>query len=237
MAKDRTFDQIEKDVEKAAEKALIAYSEEISKKMYDCYKRTIDIFYKDYTPKYYRRTYSLYEAATNSPFHGGAYKSQIFNLKKSGSYLNMKITMDIDGKYIEGNPYHADFNPYDPGAGGKEWVFERSYGGFIHGFTRTENRNTWLHGNPTYYDTGRHINRWGNLSRWIPRKTEPKIGVHEYDMGYSTAKHFSGFISKKGKLNIQTDKMIKDLNKTYIKNNAVFDNFFNIEMRKMGLYQ
>lgn len=94
------------------------------------YESAIDMFYSDYDPLYYNRTYSTYEASS-----GYDYLFSSENLKKNGDIFDVGI--NIGKENLDGNPYNAK---------DADWVINRTLKG-IHGlnagsaFGKSRSRN------------------------------------------------------------------------------------------------
>ena len=181
---------LEDKVVTSAKKAFNRFSKDIADGLYECYASAIDYFYSGYSPKYYHRTYSLYEAASTYNFKKNQ-KSILRSFKSNGNpgYL---ITMEIDPKYIQGDPYNRQGQTNDSNR--TEWVFDRAFYNIIHGFTDKENTK-WARQSETkeykkkmtdpngvfYYQTFTSttkgwINRFNEPSKWIEKKTVPTNG-------------------------------------------------------------
>lgn len=86
------------------------------------YEHAIDMFYKDYTPLWYRRTYSTFAASSGA---NGVFTPH--NIRNMGAYWETNIT--IDSNNIVGHPYRAD----------TDWVFTRTFLKGIHGINSRAN--------------------------------------------------------------------------------------------------
>lgn len=85
------------------------------------YEEVIQDFYDDYSPHIYNRTEATFEAS--SGYHN-LYSSKNIEPIKGG----YKVGINVSSDNIPENPYEAD----------KDWVFERTFGKGIHGYTRAE---------------------------------------------------------------------------------------------------
>lgn len=175
--------KIEKKVTYAAKKAFVQFSNDIAEGLYICFASAIDYFYSTYTPNSYYRTKSLYKGT--STYNIDKNRQKIFRPLKTPNGSGYTICMEIDPKYIPGNPYHQKKDPNRT-----EWVFNRSFYEIIHGFTADENKR-WARKPYTYktkhadqngvfYYTEHTIegwtNRFGDPSGWKKQKTVPTIG-------------------------------------------------------------
>ena len=111
---------IYKKIIKQYESAIKQVAEEVSFQVESAYESVIDMFYNDYTPRWYERTGSTYRASDHV--------DDMSKITKVGDeYLSGII---VDSENINGNPYRAD----------TDWVFERTFVRGIHGFTAHEGR-------------------------------------------------------------------------------------------------
>lgn len=123
MAKQKTIEDMRLDIEDKVNMAMIEMAADMTYAIESAYESVIQSFYDDYNPRWYRRTYSTYEASNkiNNPFGF----SPISDGFESG--------IIVDSANIPGNPYRAD----------KDWVFDRTFGQGIHGFFKWEYKQ-WL---------------------------------------------------------------------------------------------
>lgn len=98
--------------------AIATLAEDVTFQIESAYETAISMFYKDYDPLYYDRTYSTYLGSDkyDDPFGYQHYGDSYF----SG--------IGVSASYIPGNPYNAY----------KEWVFNRTYYKGIHGFNKSD---------------------------------------------------------------------------------------------------
>ena len=92
---------------------------EIVKKMQLKFDDCIDSFYADYSPWYYKRTYSSYLAVSSTVGELGS----LCNVSDSGTAVVITAGIDVDGSRL-GNPYYHDSG---------EYVFNRTWQWGIHG--------------------------------------------------------------------------------------------------------
>lgn len=104
-------------LEKLFNDAVEEMAHEIVWKIENIYETAIDKFYADYNPLYYDRTYSTYLASSG---YDNLFTPR--NVYGNGHYWTAQIM--INSNYIPGNPYHAK---------NKDWVFNRTFSGGIHG--------------------------------------------------------------------------------------------------------
>ena len=114
------LEMIKADIEQKFQLACVEMAAEMTWRIESAYESVIQSFYDDYTPKFYDRTYSTYQASNryDDPFGftpvGNGYEAGII----------------VDHENIPGRPYRAD----------KHWVFTRTFNEGIHGFFRWEYR-------------------------------------------------------------------------------------------------
>ena len=114
-------DVVLNDFKKKYNKAVKEFAQEIAHEIERAYESVIDMFYEDYDPLYYRRTYSTYLAST-----GYNHLYEPWNFQHIGdSYF---VGINVDGSNIPGNPYRAY----------KHWVFDRTFYKGIHGINRND---------------------------------------------------------------------------------------------------
>jgi len=106
------------EIERKFDIALASMAAEMTWRIESAYETVIQSFYDEYTPKYYRRTYSTYLASDkyNDPFG--------FTSIESG----YESGIGVDHENIPGRPYRASRN----------WVFTRTFAEGIHGYFRRE---------------------------------------------------------------------------------------------------
>ena len=157
-------------IETAVKRALNDYSKDIYKDMANAYRSVIDTFYNDYTPsqqpsyvRYYgkkyqkhKRRYALYKASSGYKYRG--IKNDIIQIENGYDiWLHIGVEqMKLNG--VSQKTHRADLG----------WIFERSYIGFIHGFTAEENKK-WYSGDGRRWIT-KHGRNSGQVSKWwMPR--------------------------------------------------------------------
>lgn len=134
VAKSNPLEDIKIDIESKYNLAVAELAAEITFQIQAAYETVVQSFYEDYTPRWYDRTYSTYEASDHAedpfkttPIEGG------FN-----------AGINVDPSFITGKPYRAD----------TAWVFDRTFGQGIHGYFRWEMRqwgqNRWRTTNLKY---------------------------------------------------------------------------------------
>ena len=115
LGKEKDFSEllnIKEKFNKVAEK----FAQEVLWAIENQYESVIDVFYADYNPLYYYRTYSTYLASSG-------YK-QLYSPENYMSFDNYyNVGISIDSQKIPGNPYRAD----------TDWVFNRTFEKGIHG--------------------------------------------------------------------------------------------------------
>ena len=104
-------------LEKLFDDAVEEMAHEIVWRIENIYETAIDRFYADYNPLYYDRTYSTYLASSG---YENLFSSR--NVYGNGHYWTAQIM--VNPNYIPGNPYNAK---------SKQWVFNRTFSGGIHG--------------------------------------------------------------------------------------------------------
>lgn len=111
---------IVKDTKKRYSKAIEEMAEEVAYEIEKSYESVIDMFYSDYTPRIYQRTYSTYlgSNAYNDIFNNGV-------IQYGNSYF---AGINVSSSNIPGNPYEAY----------KGWVFDRTFYKGIHGINRND---------------------------------------------------------------------------------------------------
>lgn len=115
------------------------------------YKNAVKLFYQSYTPEYYNRSESLFEA---SSMYLGQYEK---NIKKINDGYQVKLTVSSDNVSSYSKDKHrADY----------DWIYERSMAYGIHGFTSEENNNWSL--NPE--------SKWKKLNT-VPPQTRPPMYI------------------------------------------------------------
>jgi len=98
-------------------------AEEMYRQIEGLYESAIDMFYADYDPLWYRRTYATYEASSGAGFD---YTGNVINM---GNHWSAGI--QIDPSFISGEPYkRANGKGAD-----KSWVFNRTFNKGIHGIS------------------------------------------------------------------------------------------------------
>lgn len=105
---------------KDLEKATIQTAKQLTTEIETAFESCVKKFYSSYSPVWYRRTLSTYQA---SDHYGGKGKGY----KKSGKRVQCGI--NIDSSRL-GNPYRAE----------TDWVFTRTFEKGIHGYTVSEAR-------------------------------------------------------------------------------------------------
>lgn len=113
-----------KEIKKKMNIAVQHMAEDVAFQIEEIYESAIQMFYEDYAPRYYQRTYSTYEASSGAHSPLDTVKA-IDNGYQGGIY--------VDPSYIEGNPYRAS----------KDWVLPRTFVEGIHGMTQFEATNWW----------------------------------------------------------------------------------------------
>ena len=109
--------EITKKAEKITDKILSEMTYNILFEIESAYERIIDKFYSDYAPKYYNRTFSIYNASNVfDDYSKGITKT------KNGYQIGIHVSSDN----ISGNPYSES----------KETVFNRTFVQGIHGFAK-----------------------------------------------------------------------------------------------------
>ena len=98
-------------------------AEEVLWEIENAYENAIDMFYADYDPLWYYRTYSSYYGSSGSQ---DLFSSENYNF--ANDIYNVGI--NVDSSYIPGEPYkaHRRKNGAD-----KDWVFRRTFLQGIHG--------------------------------------------------------------------------------------------------------
>lgn len=119
MAKTKLEKTIEADLENFKKKWLDTAARKIMLEIGKQYVRTIDSFYKSYSPRFYDRTYSTYLAGMTGKMGKGIPRGKI------GVAPNKRrITFQIDSSNIPDGTYRAD----------SDWVFHRTFDLGYHGF-------------------------------------------------------------------------------------------------------
>lgn len=169
MKKKNLEDIIIKDFEAAIKDTAI----ELNQHLAAAYTQSVEAFYNDYEPKYYKRTGSLYDGSnlTKSGLISGYNEKNIKNPKKNnnGYYAEIKVSP----KFIHGKPYRADV----------DWVFERFFFKGIHGQSDTERR------------------QWGNNEWWDTYlRTFPKYRNFPEDLRVNQYREYRNMFMRKGSL-------------------------------------
>lgn len=134
MPKQDPIEDIRIDIEARFNMAIADMATLMTYQIESAYQSIIQSFYDDYTPRWYQRTYSTYEASDHAddpfkytPFEGGA-----------------EAGISVDPSFITGKPYRAD----------TAWVFDRTFGKGIHGYFKWEMKqwasHTWKSMNRKY---------------------------------------------------------------------------------------
>lgn len=111
-----TAEEILQDVMDRLAVAVFQVGTEITGEVIEAYNESIDMFYNDYTPKKYDRTYSTYKASDNGANN---------YISASGTSVNMRCGIMLYPENL-GSPYK------DPAS----VVYPRTFQGGIHGFPR-----------------------------------------------------------------------------------------------------
>lgn len=118
MPKQDPIEDIRVDIESKFNMAVADMAADLTFQIQSAYETVIQSFYDDYTPRWYQRTYSTYEASDHAddpfkytPISGGA-----------------EAGILVDPSFITGKPYRAD----------TAWVFDRTFGKGIHGYFKWE---------------------------------------------------------------------------------------------------
>lgn len=123
MAKE--IGDIQKLVKKNMHMALLRTSEDFHEKISAAYDKTIDKFYSDYSPLWYKRTYSTYKASSTNAF--GLWNDEDF-IDEGDSFT---VGTRVSPEFIPGNPYlHKSGKK---GYAQKEWVFKNTFKLGVHG--------------------------------------------------------------------------------------------------------
>ena len=240
MNKKFNFDDLTKKIEKAAVKAVKAYARDISMRMYWCYEEAVDKFYNDYSPKVYKRKYSLYNFATNSPINRSRYEDRIITPIKNG----WSIKMEIGAEFYNGNPYKKTYNVKN--TADKEWVFKRAYYGFIHGFTPTENKE-WkndpdiikrdMMGEDVSKVQGIRLNRYKKPSHWFKKETVPPYNGYKHksyeERTLGDMSTFAG--TTRYSLDAEVRTNIYELKKKRVYRDVGFQEIFDMELEKLKI--
>lgn len=121
--------QLRNHVRKVAQNASRIMAEEVHFRIEQHYERVIELFYQDYKPRRYKRTYSTYLASSGyrDP-NTGSLAALSGNIKQVGKYWQSGIR--VSGANIPGNPYYSisTHKPYD-----KMKVFENTFVRGMHG--------------------------------------------------------------------------------------------------------
>ena len=149
----KSIDDAMKEIEARCKKVAKSVVEEVQFEIQNKYLEVINIFYDNYWPRMYNRTYRTFQAADfvewviagrrqvknqiwydEIPNNAGGVRAKIgrkdLPVKKMGDY-KYKAMVVIDSSFIPGNPYRAKE--------GKDWVFGRTWQLGIHGFARHDN--------------------------------------------------------------------------------------------------
>lgn len=121
--KNGALSAIENDIKKKFNKAISEMADEVTFQIDSAYETVIDKFYNDYTPKWYDRTYSTYEAAR-----------PLYDFMHIGDSYWAGIQVD-SANILSANPYKMP----------KNWVFDRTFYKGVHGITASEVRS-WNRG-------------------------------------------------------------------------------------------
>lgn len=104
---------------------------EAGERMYREYKKSIQKFYDDYSPKIYRRTGGIGKAWSGINGKNVFHKRIGKNIYAAGIY--------VGEQYIPGDPYVNQHHSNSMnGIVNKSWVFPRAFDSGIHGYTQNE---------------------------------------------------------------------------------------------------
>lgn len=171
MAKSNPIEDIRIDIENRFNMAVAEMAAQITEQIEVAYETVVQSFYDDYTPKWYNRTFSTYEASDhmNDLFRA----IPIENGFDAGIY--------VDPSFITGEPYRADTS----------WVFDRTFGKGIHGYFKWEMKKwapqTWRNLNKKYMMSKARKERLADfLTKSIkhsPKKFRPRMTAMVYTVG------------------------------------------------------
>ena len=149
-------DRILKDMEKNVNYAIVNAANEISFQIESAFENAISLFYSNYDPIVYNRTYSTFLASSG---YEDPFSSE--NVYLSGNLWFAGIT--VGDPNIPGDPYRAS----------KDWVFDRTFNKGIHGI----NIKTVRHRNSTLFNKDRQKRI---LAAYFSKlnKNQQKIKVH-----------------------------------------------------------
>jgi len=147
MPKQDPIEDIRVDIESKFNMAVADMAAQMTYQIESAYKSIIQSFYEDYTPRWYQRTFSTYEASDHeddpfkyTPISGGA-----------------EAGIHVDPSFITGKPYRAD----------TAWVFDRTFGKGIHGYFKWEMKQwapqTWKNMNRKYVMSSARKERLANF--------------------------------------------------------------------------
>lgn len=173
-------DELDKKLDKAISKILDRCAEKMA---YDCdeqFRKVMSDFYASYAPRTYKRTRET-RFATN--FRSKDYRKLITNKTKK----SIEILYSIDSSYIQGSPYRADTS----------WVFQRTFGEGIHGWTPEEVADYTSGSNYGYYgsDGQFHVNRmmyWHDVSE--PFSPSPLERMEAFKKQYKSSYNLRGIL-------------------------------------------
>lgn len=171
MAKKNPIEDIRIDIENRYNMAIADMASQVTEQIEAAYETVIQSFYDDYTPRWYDRTYSTYEASDHA--------DDIF--KTTPIDNGFEAGIKIDPSFINGKPYRAD----------TAWVFDRTFGKGIHGYFKWEMKQwapqTWKNMNRKYLMSKARKERLADfLKKSIkhsPRKYKPKLTAMVYAVG------------------------------------------------------
>ena len=171
MAKSNPLEDIKIDIESRFNMAIADMASQITEQIETAYETVIQSFYDDYTPRWYDRTFSTYEASDHI--------DDMFKITPIENGYNAGI--NIDPSFIKGSPYRAD----------TAWVFDRTFGKGIHGYFKWEMKQwapqTWKNLNRKYVMSRARKEKLADfLAKSIkhsPRKYKPRLTAMVYTVG------------------------------------------------------
>ena len=170
MKNGNPIEDIRIDIENRFNMAVADMASQVTEQIETAYEGIIQSFYDDYTPRWYDRTYSTYEASDH-----------IDDMFKTVPIENgFEAGINVDPSFISGKPYRAD----------TEWVFDRTFGKGIHGYFKWEMKQwapqTWKNLNKKYMMSKARKER---LSSFLEKSL--KHSPRKYRRGQITAMVYS----------------------------------------------
>ncbi len=173
MPKQQPLEDIRIEIESKFYAAVADMASTVTYEIESAYESVVQSFYEDYTPRWYRRTFSTYEASDHA--------DDLF--KTTPIDDGFEAGINVDPSFITGKPYRAD----------TAWVFDRTFGKGIHGYFKWEMKQwapqVWKNMNRKYVMSKARKDRLASfLEKSIkhsPRKQRKQVTAMIYTAGDS----------------------------------------------------